>query len=146
MHMHMLILWYLCPKRHTGCPKSQQPLGEHETLEPPLHLLSHFARNKAKFLFKSTAHKAAQKQAQISSWFFFFFHKCIINCKKSFLLLVLYSPMSNLNPRKDFFRYNSINLILMPCINVCLINQSVLVTWRVAPCSEGNWSHNKTQC
>lgn len=77
--------------------KRQQPLEEHVTLEAPLDLLFHFPSNKAKFLFKSAAHKNPQKQAQIGNRLFFF-HKCIINCKKfTFLLLVLYSSVSNLN-------------------------------------------------
>lgn len=58
--------------------KRQQPLEEHVTLEAPLNLLFHFPSNKAKFLFKSAAHKNPQKQAQISNRLVFFMNALLI--------------------------------------------------------------------
>lgn len=75
--------------------KRQQPLEEHVTLEAPLDLLFHFPSNKAKFLFKSAAHKKSTEtgsnQQQIvffsmnvlliaKSWLFYFWF-CTVLCQ-----------------------------------------------------------------
>lgn len=99
----MPILCYLCPGEGAlfppSCPTEKTSAAFGGTCNSRSSPWSPFPfphSNKAKFLFKSTAHKNPQKH-QISNRLFFF-HACIINCKKfTFWFWVLYSSVSNLN-------------------------------------------------